>query len=190
MRLPFKKGISQEELYDLSLTLKSTANKYLRRARELTKQYRALKKDLEKKIKENPNSPIVRSEARRALYLARSAVKFYEEYNTLLMLADEIKNFVIRSEALSQLKEEGFINILKKKLSPSLREKVKDAMTINDLINRIVEGVEEMRLTADLGVSDDEIDEFIKSLATGTKSETVSNLEKQLETLEKQLEMI
>jgi len=198
----FGRKLDEDTLVELEISLKNIAQTYRKRALEHKNNYEKIKRELLSEISrgDSLDSPALLAKAKRALYYHKQALAFYNDYNNLTLLVEEIKNIRIRKEAMEQLKEEKLIDTLKGKLSPALRSMVKDARSLSELVNKIMMYSSEMRVegpTTD--ISDEEAREFLQALASeasqvSAKETTTTaageRLKRKLEELERQLESI
>jgi len=198
--LIFRRGLTEEDLIEAEIGIKNVAESYRKRALELKKQYENVKAEIINDIKSGVriDNPVLISKARRALAYSRYAVEFYNDYNNLLLLVEEIKNMKVRIEAIKGLKESDVVNILKNKLQPKLKDAVKDATSIRALIEKLLRYGEPLRPPeVSASVSDEEVSAFLRSLALQASAETAAaekpaeaSLKDALERLERELNSI
>jgi len=198
--LIFRRGLTEEDLIEVEIDVKNIAETFRKRALEHRKQYESVKEEIIKDIKSGVNidNPTLIVKAKRALYHRNNAVEFYNDYNNLLLLVEEIKNMKVRVEAMRALRESDIVNILKNKLQPRLKQAVGDANSFKALVERLLRYSSEAKPPeVSESASEEEVSAFLKSLAlqtsaeaTATEKPTEASLKDVLEKLEKDLSSI
>lgn len=195
----FRKGLSEEDLIEAEINLKHAADRFRNRAVELKNQYEREKQeiisDINKGIK--LDSPALISKAKRTFVLFKQALAFYDAYNNILLDIEEIKNARVIIAYSQEISESKVLDSLKNRLSPALRQAVKNTRSLTEffaVIRRWTQEALTQGLTVE--VSEEEVKEFLNKLASeataGTKpvAESTEDLRKKLEEYEKQLQSI